>query len=172
MIFVLLQLDDNTNIKLSADLIQPLNNTTASIPKSSSSNSTSPKIKDNQNCYNEIDITIENSSISEQPIVYYNNRMYVREDFRDMLLADIKNVPNNILWSEDVAKLLKLMKKSVKDDDTDDDEIDVSVIGSQEVLVEKKNIPPGHLKEKKNLVVTGANVGKTEAPVFTVRYVI
>lgn len=68
--------------------------------------------------------------------------MYIREDFRNMLSQGIKIAPDNPLWSKDVAKLLKVMKQSVKDDGSD--LIDAHVIEEEDIereigeLVESK----------------------------------
>lgn len=50
----------------------------------------------------------------ELPAFYFNNKMYVREDFRDMLLQGIEIKQGSPLWNEDVEELIKIFKETVK----------------------------------------------------------
>lgn len=111
-------------------------------------------IKDYHNCYNEEDLTSENDSEAEHPIVYYDKRMYVREDFRNMISQGIEIPTDNILWSKDVTKLLKIFKKSVEDFDLGD-VIDDHVIDDEDV--EREVVREVEVKEKKIIEVNDAD---------------
>lgn len=102
-------------------------------------------IKDHHDCYNEEDVTSEDDSEIERPIVFYNKNMYVREDFRNMLSQGIEIAPDNLLWNKDVARLIKIMKQSVEDDATDS--VMAHVIEEEEV--EKEIIKFDQTEKKK-----------------------
>lgn len=120
-----------------ADLIQPWSTSSSATTSSSSEEEEATNngliLHDHHNCFNEEDFTSEeeDSEAEQHPIVYYNKKMYVREDFRNMLSQGIEIGPDNLLWSRDVAKLLKVMKKSVEDDEGD--LIDAHVIDDEDV---------------------------------------
>lgn len=126
---------------------------TASTP--SQSNASGIEIKDHHDCFNEEDVTSEDDSEIERPIVYYNKQMYVREDFRNMISQGIEIAPDNLLWNKDVAKLIKVMKQSVQDDATDlvaahvieDEEIEREIVKCDKI--EKKKVEPDvHTEEE------------------------
>lgn len=118
---------------------------TASTP--SQSDTSGLIIKDHHDCFNEEDVTSEDDSEIERPIVYYNKRMYVREDFRNMLSQGIEIASDNLLWNKDVAKLIKVMKQSVQDDTTDS--VAAHVIEDEEI---EKEIVKCEKMEKKKIV--------------------
>lgn len=136
-----------------ADLIQPWSTSSSAATSSSSEETNGLILHDYHNCFNEEDLTSEEDSEAEQhPIVYYNKKMYVREDFRNMLSQGIEIAPDNLLWSRDVAKLLKVMKKSVDDDEGD--LIDAHVIDDEDIERELV-VGVGVKKEERKVGVVG-----------------
>lgn len=71
--------------------------------------------KDYHRCLNEIhpEGLYESDVI---PAVYYKDRMYVREDFRNIFLHGGEVSETNLLWNRDVENLMKILKASVSDD--------------------------------------------------------
>ncbi|KYB25659.1 hypothetical protein TcasGA2_TC034853 [Tribolium castaneum] len=47
------------------------------------------------------------------PAFYFNNKVYVREDFRDMLEAGIEVDRENSLWNPDVEELIQVFKRQI-----------------------------------------------------------
>lgn len=48
------------------------------------------------------------------PAFYYNNKMYVREDFRNLVSQDRKISKSNLLWNKDVENLMIILQRSVE----------------------------------------------------------
>lgn len=46
------------------------------------------------------------------PAIYFNNKTYVREDFRDMLAANVPLTASNELWNRDVELLVQNWRQS------------------------------------------------------------
>lgn len=93
----------------------------------------------------------DDDSEKERPIVYYNKKMYVREDFRNMLSQGIEITPDNLLWSKDVTKLLKVMKQSVKDEEND--VIDAHVIEDKDIEKEVVGVQKSEVKKEEKLSI-------------------
>lgn len=70
-------------------------------------------------CCRQVDFDSDDDSQAERPIFYYNDKMYVREDFRNMLSQGIEVTPDDLLWNKDVEKLINLMKESVEEKEKD-----------------------------------------------------
>lgn len=96
--------------------------------------------------------------------------MYVREDFRNMLSQGISIAPDNLLWSKDVSKLLKLMKQSVEDDEKD--VIDAHVIKEEDVEMEISRFDETkeHLKDERKVAVNLEGVEQPSSGLFKTRY--
>lgn len=52
------------------------------------------------------------SSSNALPAIFYHDRMYVREDFRNMLSQGKTISQSNILWNKDVENLIQILKRS------------------------------------------------------------
>lgn len=49
------------------------------------------------------------------PAFYFKNKTYVREDFRDMLAANVPLTASNELWNRDVELLVQNWRQSTQD---------------------------------------------------------
>lgn len=48
------------------------------------------------------------------PAIYFKNKTYVREDFRDMLAANVPLTASNELWNRDVELLVQNWRQSTQ----------------------------------------------------------
>lgn len=69
---------------------------------------------DHHNCKSQLSEPLSNTSKNLLPSFYYNNKLYVREDFRNMISQDIQLSKTNLLWNKDVENLMVILKASVE----------------------------------------------------------
>lgn len=70
-------------------------------------------LPEDHNCLNEFDPPEEPSE--ELFSVIFNDKLYVREDFRNMISQGIEIRPSNDLWNKDVEELIGRLKKMVEE---------------------------------------------------------
>ncbi|XP_019771879.1 uncharacterized protein LOC109545555 [Dendroctonus ponderosae] len=78
-------------------------------PKSISRVLSTLEIHDNHECFRELNPPVK-SELDENdtlPAIYFKNKTYVREDFRDMLAGGVSLSPSNELWNRDVEILVE-----------------------------------------------------------------
>ncbi|KAJ8977084.1 hypothetical protein NQ317_008427, partial [Molorchus minor] len=101
-------------------------------------------IEDHHDCFNEITPPrsegYELDADDFLPAFSFNENLYVREDFRNMLSQGIEISKSNDLWSKDVEILMDVLKKSVSDikmeEVIEEDAISFSGVGPEN---EKRN---------------------------------
>ncbi|XP_030761525.1 uncharacterized protein LOC115886491 [Sitophilus oryzae] len=73
------------------------------------------EINDYHQCMNELNPSVAKGSVLGEhdvlPSIYFKNKLYVREDFRDMLSAGVEIRPSGDLWNKDVEILIDNWKK-------------------------------------------------------------
>lgn len=76
------------------------------------------EIEDYHNCFHEIIPQGENDFL---PSFYYKDKLYIREDFRNMLTHGLTLSKSNELWNEDVDILMEQLKEIVQPDGKKED---------------------------------------------------
>ncbi|XP_018573237.1 uncharacterized protein LOC108912488 [Anoplophora glabripennis] len=74
------------------------------------------EIEDYHNCLKELTLLHSEEGLGEEdylPAFNYKNKLYVREDFRNMISQGIEITKSNELWSKDVEILIQTLRKSV-----------------------------------------------------------
>lgn len=73
------------------------------------------EIQDHHNCFKELTPTHEEGAgvPVDLPAFNYKNKLYVREDFRNMVSQGIEITQSDELWSKDVEILIQTLRKSV-----------------------------------------------------------
>lgn len=86
---------------------------------SKTSTKASLTIKDHHSCYNETESSVHSlRSDDVLPTLFYNQHMYVREDFRNMISQGIELRPDSMLWNKDVENLIRILKENVEESES------------------------------------------------------
>lgn len=75
---------------------------------------TSLQAPDYHKCHSQTSEPISDPSREILPAFYYNNKLYVREDFRNMASQNITLSRSNLLWNKDVENLMIILRRSVE----------------------------------------------------------
>ncbi|KAG5877083.1 hypothetical protein JTB14_011787 [Gonioctena quinquepunctata] len=73
------------------------------------------EVDDGHNCFRELPPIPKEGEDQFLPAFHYKNKLYVREDFRNMLSQGIGMAQSNELWTPEVQILIDTLEKSMKD---------------------------------------------------------
>ncbi|XP_057651781.1 uncharacterized protein LOC130891197 [Diorhabda carinulata] len=92
------------------------------------------EVKDYHDCVHEFAIPKEKDEMV-LPAFIFKDKLYVREDFRNMMSQGIKPSESHALWNDDVNYLMDTLKRSVSEEETDlEKKINSSIESRRKVL--------------------------------------
>ncbi|XP_045473145.1 uncharacterized protein LOC123679743 isoform X1 [Harmonia axyridis] len=121
-------------------------------PERSESSGGSLKVKDGHDCLNQPEISESELSLEQfLPGFYYNDQLFVREDFRDMISQGLTIKENNMLWTkhvQDVMDHLSQPCQSCMFNDKKDNDHGSRIVEKKKSLISYQSSVHFSMKEK------------------------